>query len=70
MIDKEQISDNAVAGRNAVAELIKSGRNIDKIFVKDGEWEGSIKEIVSLAKGAGVPVVSAGKSKLEQLSGE
>ena len=49
MSEKNEISENAVVGRNAVSELIKSGRAVDKIFVKDGVWEGSIKEIVALA---------------------
>ena len=62
-------TENAVAGRNAVAELVRSGRDVDKIFVKDGEWEGAIKEIVSLAKERGIPVVEAGKQKLDKLCG-
>ena len=44
---------NMVVGRNAVSELIKSGRDIDKIFLKDGEWEGSIKSIAAMAKERG-----------------
>ena len=62
-------TENAVAGRNAVAELVRSGRDVDKIFVKDGEWEGAIKEIVTLAKELGIPVVEAGKQKLDKLCG-
>ena len=62
-------TENAVAGRNAVAELVRSGRDVDKIFVKDGEWEGAIKEIVALAKERGIPVVEAGKQKLDKLCG-
>lgn len=62
-------TENAVAGRNAVAELVRSGRDVDKIFVKDGEWEGAIKDIVALAKERGIPVVEAGKQKLDKLCG-
>ena len=62
-------TENAVAGRNAVAELIRSGRDVDKVFVKDGEWEGAIKEIVALAKERGIPVAMAGKQKLDKLCG-
>ena len=68
MQEKNVISENAVAGRNAVSELLKSGRAVDKIFVKDGAWEGSIKEIVQMAKNMGVPVVTCGKSKLDALA--
>lgn len=61
--------ENAVAGRNAVAELVRSGRDVDKLFVKSGEWEGAIKEIVAEAKERGIPVVEAGKQKLDKLCG-
>ena len=61
--------ENTVAGRNAVAELVRSGRDIDKIFVKDGEWEGAIKAIVKEAKDRGIPIVEAGKAKLDRLCG-
>ncbi len=69
MEEKDELSAGAVVGRNAVSELLKSGRAVDKIFVKDGVWEGSIKDIVALAKEKGVPVVSCGKSKLDKLAG-
>lgn len=71
-IDESSVNannDSMVVGRNAVSELIKSGRDIDKIFLKDGEWEGSIKNIAAMAKERGIPVVSAGKSKLDKLAG-
>ncbi|MBR2473689.1 MAG: 23S rRNA (guanosine(2251)-2'-O)-methyltransferase RlmB [Clostridia bacterium] len=68
MEEKVEISENAVVGRNAVSELIKSGRAVDKIFVKDGVWEGSIKEIAAMAKEKGIPLVSCGKSKLDKLA--
>ena len=64
-----EASENAVAGRNAVAELVRSGRDIDKIFVKDGEWAGAIKDIVAEAKERGIPIVEAGKQKLDKLCG-
>ncbi len=68
MSEKNEISENAVVGRNAVSELIKSGRAVDKIFVKDGVWEGSIKEIVALAKEKGIPIVTCAKAKLDKMA--
>lgn len=68
MDERNEISENVIAGRNAVAELIKSGRAVDKIFVKDGAWEGSIKEIAAMAREKGIPLVSCGKSKLDKLA--
>ncbi len=67
--ETREVSENMVCGRNAVMELLKSGRDIDKIFLKDGDWEGSIKVIAAEAKRMGIPTVSAGKGKLDQLCG-
>ncbi|MBQ8005675.1 MAG: 23S rRNA (guanosine(2251)-2'-O)-methyltransferase RlmB [Clostridia bacterium] len=59
----------AVVGRNAVRELLKSGRAIDKLFVRKGDREGSIVVLVAEAIERGVPVIEAEKGKLDQLSG-
>lgn len=56
-----------VAGRNAVRELLKSGRDIDKIVVSGRE--GSVVALVAEAKERGIPVVNAESSKLDYLAG-
>lgn len=58
-----------VIGRNAVRELLKSGRSIDKIMVKRGELEGSITVLVAEARSKGIPVMDVDKSKLDAVSG-
>ena len=55
-----------VAGRNAVKELLKSGRPIDKIVISGRE--GSIIPLVAEAKERGIPVVNAEQSKLDYLA--
>lgn len=60
--------ENLVIGRNAVRELLKSSRSIDKIFVQKGEREGSVKLIVALAVENGVPIVECEKPKLDALA--
>lgn len=57
-----------IIGRNPVAEAIKSGREIDKIIVKKGEIEGSLRVIIKKARDAGIPVTEADKNKLDKLS--
>lgn len=57
-----------IIGRNPVAEAIKSGREIDKIIVKKGEIEGSLRVIIKKARDAGIPVTEADKNKLDRLS--
>ena len=52
-----ELPENLVMGRNAVIELLKSGRSVDKVMLAKGAGEGSVSMIEALAKGAGVPVV-------------
>ena len=47
-IDKEY--EDIVAGRNAVLELLKSNKDINKIFVERGEKHGSIKGLYLTTK--------------------
>lgn len=63
------VSENAVAGRNSVRELLRSGRSIDKIFVKNGAREGSIVAIVAEAIEKKIPVTSVTQEKLDSLCG-
>ena len=58
-----------VIGRNAVRELLKSEREIDKILVQRGEREGSIVMLVAMAIERGIPVVETDKAKLDAMSG-
>lgn len=69
MDEIKEPSESTVVGRNAVLELLRSGRDIDKIFIKDGEWEGSIKKIAAEARARGIPTVTAGRARLDELSG-
>lgn len=57
-----------VEGRNAVTELIKSRKDVNKLFVQRGEKHGSINAILSLAKQNKIVVVQVEKSKLDSLS--
>lgn len=57
-----------VIGRNAVAELLKSNRAIDKIYVRKGVREGSLTLIVAQAVERKIPVVEVELSKLDFMS--
>ena len=57
-----------VIGRNAVAELLKSERAIDKIYVRKGTREGSLTVIVAQAIEKRIPVVEVEQSKLDYMS--
>ena len=60
--------ENTVVGRNPVLELLKSGRDIEKLYVQRGEREGSITKIFALAKERGVTVVEVDKRRLDELA--
>ena len=64
----EREDSGLVVGRNAVRELLKSGRSIDKLLVQRGEREGSITVLVAEAIERGIPVVECEKQKLDELS--
>lgn len=61
-------SEGLVFGRNAVIELLKSEADIEKIFIKSGECEGSISLITAIAKKRGIPVSAVAKEKLDYLA--
>ncbi len=62
-------SENTVSGRNSVKELLSSGRDIDKIYIKKGEAEGSVKLLIALARERKIPVIEVDKQKIDQISG-
>ena len=61
-------TNGAVVGRNAVRELLKAGRTVDKIFVRRGEREGSITMLVAMALEQKIPVIEVEKQKLDTLA--
>lgn len=67
-----KISENdyndIVEGRNAVLELLNSDRDINKIFVQNGEKHGSINKIIAIAKENKIVVTEVEKSKLDLMS--
>ena len=57
-----------LAGRNAVIEAINSDKTVNRLFVKKGEIEGSLKMIVAKAKDKGIVITFVPKEKLDELS--
>lgn len=62
------MSEFKVEGRNAVIELLKSDRTINKIMVQKGERQGSINEILKLARENKVVVTEIDRNKLDTMS--
>lgn len=67
MQDIRDSSDEMVAGRNPVIELLRSERPVNKILMLKAEG-GNLKRIVAMAKEKGVPVKDVAREKLDSLS--
>lgn len=57
-----------VCGRNAVMELLKSGTEVDKLYIQKGELKGSIKAIIAKASDKRIIISEVDKRKLDELS--
>ena len=66
-MENEEYNDQ-VEGRNAVLELLESGRDINKILVANGEKHGSIHKILAIAKERKIIVTEIEKNKLNQIA--
>ena len=64
----EKIYNDQIEGRNAVLELLESDRDINKIYISEGEKHGSIHKIIALAKEKKVIINEINKSKLNQIA--
>jgi len=64
----KEYNENQLEGRNAVLEVLKSGRDIEKIIVQKGNVEGTVRRIVGMAKQNGVVVQEVVKQKLDEMS--
>ena len=65
---EEKNFDDQVEGRNAVLELFESGRDINKIYVSEGEKHGSINKIIALAKKKKIIINEISRAKLNQMA--
>ena len=60
--------DDQVEGRNAVLELLESGKDINKIFVEKGEKHGSIHKIIAMAKERRIIIVEKEKRQMQEMA--
>ena len=67
-MEKEQ-GNNVIAGRNPVTEVLRSGREIDRLLVAHGQATGSVAAIIAKCKDRGILVKEVSPSKLDYLTG-
>lgn len=65
---REEPDENVIFGRNAVKELLASGRDIEKLFIQTGDREGSVNLLIGIASERRIPIIEADRSKLDSLS--
>ena len=68
MSQKETSPIDQVEGRNSVLELLESNRDINKIFVQNGEKHGSINKIIAKAKEKKILITEVSKEKINQMA--
>lgn len=66
-MEKDQYQDQ-VEGRNAVLELLQTGKDINKIYIEKGEKQGSINKILGMAKQRKILITEIDKIKFRQMS--
>jgi 23S rRNA (guanosine2251-2'-O)-methyltransferase len=65
---EEAEDTGVVVGRNAVRELLKSERVVDKLYVRKGDREGSITVLIAEAANKSIPIVEVESQKLDYLA--
>ncbi|MGN1202359.1 MAG: 23S rRNA (guanosine(2251)-2'-O)-methyltransferase RlmB [Eubacterium sp.] len=63
--DENVTNDNLIIGRNAVIELLKSGREVENVLIAKGEHEGSINRIIAMCREKGIVIKNVDRKKLD-----
>lgn len=60
-------NDGIVIGRNAVLELLKSGREVESVLIARGELEGSVNVIAAMCRERKIVVKTVDRKKLDYI---
>ena len=63
----EKVSEEFIAGRQAVAEALKGGRSVNKIWMTAGQRSPAMEELRYKAKEAGIVIQEVTSDRLESL---
>lgn len=61
--------NQVLAGRNPVMEALRSGRELECVYIQSGSPKGPVAAILNKAREQGIPVKEVTREKLAQLSG-
>lgn len=62
------MKDNYIIGRNPVIEVLKSDREVEKLFVQKGDLKGSINKIMGMAKSKKIIIQEVDRQRLDQIA--
>ena len=62
------LPEDVVVGRNAVTEALKSGRAVNRLLVADQDGQGSVREIIRIARENGAIVEMSARSQIEAIA--
>ena len=62
------LENEQIEGRNAVAEALRAGRALDKVFLARGDSDKTLSFLAALARDKGIPVVECDRRKLDTMS--
>ncbi|WP_019414581.1 23S rRNA (guanosine(2251)-2'-O)-methyltransferase RlmB [Paenisporosarcina sp. TG20] len=63
-----ELNNEILSGKNSVLEALRSGRDMNKVWIAEGVKKTGMSEIMELAKEAGIIVQFVPKNKIEQLT--
>lgn len=69
MDNKKTENSDLIIGRNAVMEAIKSGREIDRMFVARGERNPAVNRLIAVCRESGAVVKEVDNKKLDFMCG-
>ena len=64
----EVVNGEMIAGKNPVLEALRSGREMNKVWIAEGVKKTGIQELIDLAKEQGVLVQFVPKQKIDKLA--
>lgn len=66
---ENDVQSELVIGRNPVMEALKSGRDIDTLYISKGERQGSVGKIVSMCRDQNIIIKEVDAKKLDFMCG-
>lgn len=66
----ENSNNNIICGRNPVLEALRSGREIDRLFVAHGTGGGSVTAIIAKCRAKGILIKEISPQKLDYYCGD